>query len=85
MNLIYIYIYRAQRRLFGLGKALGRCIRHRGDFGAIVLLDPRFNDQVSVRRGEQNDLRAVISTPPPHSSSNRFKIVQVLCLPELES
>jgi Helicase C-terminal domain len=27
-----------------LNQAVGRCIRHRGDFGAIMLLDPRFTE-----------------------------------------
>ncbi|XP_024528457.1 Fanconi anemia group J protein isoform X2 [Selaginella moellendorffii] len=34
------YCYQAFR---ALNQAVGRCIRHRGDYGAIVLLDERFN------------------------------------------
>ena len=32
-----------------LNQAIGRCIRHRGDFGAIVLLDDRFRQPVNQK------------------------------------
>ena len=32
-----------QQAFRAINQAVGRCIRHRNDFGAIVLLDPRFN------------------------------------------
>ena len=32
-----------------LNQAIGRCIRHRGDFGAIVLLDDRFRQPANQK------------------------------------
>ena len=34
-----------------LNQALGRCIRHKRDYGAIVLLDERFGDTYRMRDG----------------------------------
>ena len=32
-----------------LNQAIGRCIRHRGDFGAIMLLDDRFRQPANQK------------------------------------
>lgn len=33
-----------------LNQAVGRCIRHKGDFGAILLLDHRFTQPPKLRK-----------------------------------
>ena len=37
-----------QQAFRALNQALGRCIRHRNDYGAVVLLDPRFNGDAEI-------------------------------------
>ena len=46
-----------------LNQAIGRCIRHRGDFGAIVLLDDRFRQPVNQKHLSRWRAQETFSSP----------------------
>jgi len=51
----------AQQAFRALNQALGRCIRHRNDYGAVILADPRYNEQRTLD-GVSRWLRAGVQT-----------------------
>lgn len=44
-----------------MNQALGRCIRHRGDYGAIIFLDSRFDDRKSRISGTRFASNSLVS------------------------
>ena len=56
-------VWYEQQAFRALNQAVGRCIRHRGDWGAIILLDERFQ-QAKYQKGLSRWLRGAI-TPQP--------------------
>ena len=51
----------AQQAFRALNQALGRCIRHRNDYGAVILADPRYNERRTLD-GVSRWLRAGVQT-----------------------
>ena len=63
-----------QQAYRALNQALGRCIRHRHDYGAIFLIDPRYCDNPSVVNQLSKWVRPAVDTY--HSVGNAVRSVE---------
>lgn len=62
-----------QQAFRALNQALGRCIRHRHDYGSIILLDPRFNDEIdSLSKWARPAVRTGVLLPTAVREQQRF-------------